>query len=1343
MWAEALYDFTSENPEELPLKQGDVVEVTDSNDISGWWAGRKDGRQGLFPRDYVKVLDDIPDLNKVKAPVESEARLEQVGMVDKVVKVRVLWDFLPNADDELKVSKGDVIAATQSADPEWWYGSVNGASGIFPKNYTETVVEDKGVENGASSIVKHARVGSRNQQQQEVFTQPQQVVKKQGGFVFGKSPLWKHPGFIGMCADRYINGTWPPGIDAEFSSLSMSMQFLGTALDRLIGKYDDKWGLRSMRGAFSLASWVCTNLPAKRGSSANEFYLFLHGFVQRVRGMRSGDVIAFPGGWTAEFTPDYVEEEEEDSSDSENEGKRARGRSGSAEAKTSGTGVATPRGLESHLVMYVLTRQEGTFSLTVCNVGHPKAEQEQQLNNNENRDGKKPRWDGFDYHNARLDEETGKMKRNLCVTIEDIPSWRLCDSSFWFLLFRLKIYSDTSHTAKMLYETLLPYLNSKPLYANKNCFEISSMDLRTQRDVADGSFFHLLKATMRCVLMHIGLNHYQAKHISTLTRLEVCQMLRDDVERIDGLREGDAILIHLACKQLADNGAKQSIEGENSPTSTEHLQEIASLINAIDARISTLLGPLDQMRLPPQLSLSNRGSVPWGACLPMFGQFRRDCSVEYLAGKSTLPPILRPVELSLVPEHVDDFNQVALALRHCVNVCTILDNQKDLIRNTYSIRVALIQHLFIQVIPLPLPRNHPRRADHCFWYSRAMRYETQADILRLLELLGRHFVSASLSMTVTRSSDAARIITMAAVATVADAVVRICACDIPSQFSLHYDGQAAGPVHPFAFEIGYLVEESGFLSFHDPYLTTARTQILDYFTALGDTIRSDHVLFRFEQTMTFGSPERRLLNQLCVQMGFDRVNGNRGMARYFSGEDPALVDHYPELGLFRDIVFLFKALLAPTSTSLPEVRRWKSTDARLFWSVGKKAVESEDAPDVKQQAQTGEDTTVILNVAAFGKPKLECAGYARSYVAENLQSKSMLASFLDLLGMGGSNQPRAPPSGANPSNLVGKEIRTEDDVLHVRHLPDFGGRLRARDCELLLQYLTAPYLRIPLVLQFFSDQLRIMALAVPELQGVLDACLFEPGTFLRDGPVDEPKTVPALNRKHLCTGLGLLFNELQHSPKVVLDSIENMLFFALELDVGRYNSNTSQVILYITRLVVRVLEYMSFLIERDQVEKNRERDDLTSRSGPHSMVRGLYLDAKCSETNIPYLRRLREKLREKLDTAIYPMLEQWCEVATKKKESQLACIFHSHMAYLYYGIAEKQLNRRVVTTILIAYIFVSVNFRFNVELDIGDSAKKQRSKDIKKSAEEASLLGIPPNEFFTLYQKHRACGSAR
>lgn len=143
-------------------------------------------------------------------------------------------------------------------------------------------------------------------------------------------------------------------------------------------------------------------------------------------------------------------------------------------------------------------------------------------------------------------------------------------------------------------------------------------------------------------------------------------------------------------------------------------------------------------------------TIPWAACFPLFGRFRRDVGVENLTGPARVPPILLPVQLTLVPETVKTFNDVTTALRYCIHLCTVMENQMHLIKNTYCHRISLIQHLITRVIPIPLPLNHPNRGIKCFWASQSMRYETQADLLRLLDLLNRHYAACSLSLRVTR-----------------------------------------------------------------------------------------------------------------------------------------------------------------------------------------------------------------------------------------------------------------------------------------------------------------------------------------------------------------------------------------------------------------------------------------------------------------------------------------------------------------------------------------------------------------------------------------------------------------
>ena len=103
-------------------------------------------------------------------------------------------------------------------------------------------------------------------------------------------------------------------------------------------------------------------------------------------------------------------------------------------------------------------------------------------------------------------------------------------------------------------------------------------------------------------------------------------------------------------------------------------------------------------------------------------------------------------------------------------------------------------------------------------------------------------------------------------------------------------------------------------------------------------------------------------------------------------------------------------------------------------------------------------------------------------------------------------------------------------------------RVSPSDAEHLLQLLTVPYLRLPLLLAFFAPQHRVTALAEPALQAMLDAACFEPGLFQPDAPRPMPTQLPALDREVFATPAGLLVNELQHAPTPLLASL---------LEIGR------------------------------------------------------------------------------------------------------------------------------------------------------------------------------------------------
>jgi len=68
-------------------------------------------------------------------------------------------------------------------------------------------------------------------------------------------------------------------------------------------------------------------------------------------------------------------------------------------------------------------------------------------------------------------------------------------------------------------------------------------------------------------------------------------------------------------------------------------------------------------------------------------------------------------------------------------------------------------------------------------------------------------------------------------------------------------------------------------------------------------------------------------------MGFIREGtSSEQAAEYISGSNSEIVDHYPELAAFRDIVFLLKLFMVPFMDLLPPLKSWRMRDSFLTWS---------------------------------------------------------------------------------------------------------------------------------------------------------------------------------------------------------------------------------------------------------------------------------------------------------------------------------------------------------------------------------------------------------------------------
>lgn len=884
---------------------------------------------------------------------------------------------------------------------------------------------------------------------------------------------------------------------------------------------------------------------------------------------------------------------------------------------------------------------------------------------------------GLEYHPVRVQHNLNKNTEHkapstqyqLALLFDNVNAAKLQDTAFWLFLLRMQVFPDDANTAKMLYEVILPFLNDTPLQAtiNVNCIVPLSTDTDAasiQRACApqlpyatatdkeplwgpravggDPSGALALMASCKLLMWLYGLTAPRVEHLAMCLKWQMMRLVETDLLSSGSLRAGERLAVSHAAKQLASTAAFCA-QMDNAVTSTAQLREVFALTVAIERAAAALpLDSINQPCAPPAVAfqgecpaqahnVSQDGLITFSP-LPGFESLRRDDSVEGLAGPAAIPPMFRPIEFTLVPDPVTNYTDVRNALRYCDQMCTLMMYQGTVIKNTYPLRAAFIQHVFTNVIPVPLPHDSKHK-DKCLW-SKPMRYETQIDILHSLRQVSRHFAACSLSLKATRSFDAARILVMSVIATMADNVVRTVACDVPSLFSLHMAGRSPPNPRfhllPFGIDMGHFAEQSETMIFTQPELALCRTKVLDYFFAQRKMIRDDHFIMAFERTMELGNMQQ-LMEQLAWDIGFNA--DKKRLPLYFTGEDPEVMSLFKELGYFRDIIFMFKYLMNPTSEHLPDLRAWTHNDATLAWSWrpeherkpkenGKKVqvaaqkhmirgrynvagfrlkrlrcfdpkkvkVEGEETDDDDSDSEDGNGKNLDIKTGADADAAQQEKDQNKANAKSDKIATANKGFFSRIKRIFTTFKPKSD-SGADPSLYCNAEIDDEEDVLHVSKLPDFGGRLRQRESELLASYLTVPYMRIPLILQFFATPERILALGAPELRELLDYVLFEPDLWQNAYATYIPKVVPAPNRTHLGTPCGLLFNELQKAPHGIVKCITSLLTLALELDTGKYSPRSSAILLYVVRLCVRVDGFMTYIIKHNEWRRAADAAD--------------------------------------------------------------------------------------------------------------------------------------------------------
>ncbi|XP_063771316.1 CD2-associated protein isoform X3 [Pseudophryne corroboree] len=153
------YDYEAVHEDELTIRVGDIIKNVKKLDEEGWLEGEINGKRGAFPDNFVK------EVTKDTEPKEENvSKREKAGNVASLVQrmsvygipgirpppqnrsfkkkskkrqCKVVFEYIPQNEDELELKIGDILEITNEVEEGWWSGTCSGRSGLFPSNFVK------------------------------------------------------------------------------------------------------------------------------------------------------------------------------------------------------------------------------------------------------------------------------------------------------------------------------------------------------------------------------------------------------------------------------------------------------------------------------------------------------------------------------------------------------------------------------------------------------------------------------------------------------------------------------------------------------------------------------------------------------------------------------------------------------------------------------------------------------------------------------------------------------------------------------------------------------------------------------------------------------------------------------------------------------------------------------------------------------------------------------------------------------------------------------------------------------------------------------------------------------
>lgn len=145
------YNFPGRDPEDLPFKRDETLELICKYEAEWWTARNANGQVGQIPVRYVQVIEASPDnhidnrLEPVYRKPDEQVHPPSAAQVQLPAKALVTLQRIPSAYDrrQLRLEVGQVVTVLEMNLNGQWEGEIDGKRGIFPFTHVRFLTQEE------------------------------------------------------------------------------------------------------------------------------------------------------------------------------------------------------------------------------------------------------------------------------------------------------------------------------------------------------------------------------------------------------------------------------------------------------------------------------------------------------------------------------------------------------------------------------------------------------------------------------------------------------------------------------------------------------------------------------------------------------------------------------------------------------------------------------------------------------------------------------------------------------------------------------------------------------------------------------------------------------------------------------------------------------------------------------------------------------------------------------------------------------------------------------------------------------------------------------------------------